>query len=209
MKNIREHIREYEAETGLAGRTVQNGRAGVLFLDEDEFIPFADLGLNHDLGFYRLSQFPDATNEADSANDWTVHPVVTDDNWRAYALLDSDGYGFLLGENWQMADALAALRAAVEHGVMAEPIHDDAEELGTRWLSIAEACQEAHAYDPDEYPLDDNLSYRIRQAARRGTISGTAQGPSGRWKFQARRFRHWLVNNDAHQPGPVAPRPTP
>lgn len=139
----------------------------------------------------------------DSDRGWTVHPVTTADGWQAFALLDSDGYGFLLGEDWQMAGALEALRAAVEDGVLAEPIPEDAEELGTKWLSISEACLEAHNYDPDEYPLDENLAPRIRQAARRGRLSGD-QGPTGRWKFQARRFRWWLVNDDAHQSGPTA-----
>lgn len=204
MQNIRDHVREYAQETGLTLRTVQNGQAGALFLDEKQFIPFADLGYNRKLGFYQISQFPDVQNEADSGNDWTVHPVESSDGWQAYALLDDDGFGFLLGEDWQAADALAALQAAVVGGKFAEPIPEDAEELGHKWLSISEAALAAHDYDPDEYPLDDNLQPRIRQAARRGTLGGAAQDPTGRWKFQARRFRHWLVNDAAHQRGPIA-----
>ena len=52
-------------DTGEAEITGQEGQRGVLFFDEGEFIPFADLGYNSRLGFYRLSQFPDVENEAE------------------------------------------------------------------------------------------------------------------------------------------------
>jgi hypothetical protein len=42
----------------------ESGELGVLFLEEDEFIPFADLGYNRTLGYFRRSQFPDQPNEA-------------------------------------------------------------------------------------------------------------------------------------------------
>ena len=132
---------------------------------------------------------------------WTVHPVISHDDWEAYALLDENGIGFLIGERHEVQSAINALIAALD-GILAEPIKEDDESLGTRWLSISEACHEAHAYDPDAYPLDSNLAYRIRQAARRGALTGAYQGPSNRWKFQARRFRHWLAKEKAHRPGP-------
>lgn len=197
--NIRLAIQRFIAEDPQAARfELRDGRPGVFFTDDQVFIPLADLGYNSELGFYALSLSPDVTPDTTNEPAWTLHPVIPvsrDDAWRPYAVLDPDGYGFLVGEAWQVAELAEALRLFLERGLMSHPIAEDAEELGTRWLTISEAMAEAHAFDPDEYPLNDNLAARIRQAARRGTIGGVVQDNTGRYKFQARRFRHWLVKN--------------
>ncbi len=41
-----------------------NDVIGVLFLEKNEFIPYYDLAYNQQTGFYRLSSFPDASNES-------------------------------------------------------------------------------------------------------------------------------------------------
>lgn len=198
-ENIRDAVLRYIYETpGAAHFDVQSGRAGVVFTDEGEFIPLADLAYNSELGFYQISLFPDVEPETAAESPWTLHPVTPanrDDSWRAFALLDPDGYALLIGERWQVAEVIGVLRLFLERGLLSEPIPEDAEELGHKWLTIAEAVTEAHTYDPAEYPIGEVTAARIRQAARRGTIGGAVQNGGGRWKFQARRFRYWLVKN--------------
>lgn len=204
-ESIQDLISEYVQDTGLARLETQGGVRGVLFLDENEFFPWRDLGFNHEYGFFRLSAFPNVTNEAEYAT-WTIHPVEVrqpeDDNWQPCALLDADGFGFLLGERWQVEELLPVLQAFLERGETAEPIDEYDEALGERWFTINEACNQAHEFDPDKYPLDDNLSYRIRQVARRGNWieRGIArQTGTGTWLFHNRRFRHWLIQNADRQ----------
>jgi hypothetical protein len=196
--NIREMMVRYVNE-GNARFDVQDGRAGVVFLDENEFIPLEDLNYNRQLGFFRVSAFPDAEQEADSSNPWTLHPVVVadprNDPWRPYAILDPDGYGMLIGDKWNVVELHQALGVFLEKGLLSEPILDDDEALGWRWFTINEAIEEAHRYDPDEYPLGETTAQRIRMAAQRGAIRGWKQTESGRYKFSASRFRHWLVKN--------------
>jgi len=58
-------IQQYIEESGQAHWiTRDNGEIGVVFHDENEFIPLADLGVSKQLGFYRLSLFPSTTNDA-------------------------------------------------------------------------------------------------------------------------------------------------
>lgn len=65
LPKIEVMIRKFVFEGGQACVIVENGdQAGVMFLDDMEFIPFADLGYNQQLGFYQLSAFPDVENEA-------------------------------------------------------------------------------------------------------------------------------------------------
>lgn len=199
MDNIRNLILNYINETPDAARfDVRGGVAGVVFTDEDEFIPLADLAYNSQIGFYRLSELPDVEPATTNENPWTLHPVVPawrDDPWRPYALANHDGHAFLLGEKWQVVEAVEALRIFLKDGLLSEPMREDDEALGVKWLSIAEAVAEAHIFDPDEYQANETTAARIRQAARRGAIGGAVQNGGGRWKFQSRRFRHWLVKN--------------
>lgn len=64
MKSITELIDEFIRDTGEARLETRNGRAGVIFLDEMQWIPLADLGYNELLGFYQISQFPGAESQA-------------------------------------------------------------------------------------------------------------------------------------------------
>lgn len=61
--NIHESIQQYIDEGGMGRLATVDGRDGVVFLDENEFIPFDDLGYNRDLGYFRLSAFPQQKNE--------------------------------------------------------------------------------------------------------------------------------------------------
>lgn len=61
---IEKMIVDFIREDGPAQCGFQGDEDGVMFLDEHEFIPWSDLGYNSDLGFYRLSLFPDVENEA-------------------------------------------------------------------------------------------------------------------------------------------------
>lgn len=55
---IGEHVAQAIAE-GMPGRlAVQGGEPGVIFPDENQFIPFSDLNYNSTYGYYQLSVFP-------------------------------------------------------------------------------------------------------------------------------------------------------
>lgn len=201
MRHIQDLISEYIQDTGLARlETLRNGERGVRFLDEGEFIPWSDLGFSDTYGFYRLSLLPDVTNEAEYAT-WTIHPLEgSDQDGEAlmWALLDADGYGFLLGEQWQVAELLPVLTAFLERGEHAEMVDDEA--IGARYLTIAEACALAHEYDPAKYPYttpeeQDRLRRRIQRNIQRGNIYGAKRDPQGRYRIRASSFRGWLANS--------------
>lgn len=193
MTNIRQHVSECE----VAVRTQDSGVPGVLFQDENEFIPFADLGYNGELGYYRLSAHPDASNECTNENPETIHAGEFSDPWDAYIWADADGYLHLLGEIWQVADLYQALGDfLLRNQLHPEKISEDDPEWGNSF-SIAEAVAEAVAYGFPEKFLAD----RIRQAARDGRIPGARQDVEGRWMFRKAKFRGWLVNEAAHRPG--------
>jgi len=63
--SIEKMVKDFIELTGLAKIIEQDGQQGVLFQDTKGFIPFDDLGYNRELGFYSLSQFPEATNQAE------------------------------------------------------------------------------------------------------------------------------------------------
>ena len=60
---VEKMIADY-VNSGMAKIVERDEQRGVVFLGDDEFIPFDDLGYNSELGFYRLSLFPDVQNEA-------------------------------------------------------------------------------------------------------------------------------------------------
>lgn len=195
---IQDLISGYIRETpGIASRTAVGGVRGVLFHDENEFIPWSDLGFNSTYGFYRLSSFPDVGNEAEYAT-WSINPVIDSDRDgdMMYALLDADGYGFLLGEHWQVAELLPVLAAFLNDGAHNEPVDDEA--VGAKYFTIAEMCEEANRYDPAEYPHNtpedqDRLRRRLQRNIQRGNLWGVKQDPQGRYKVRASAFRGWLV----------------
>ena len=60
---IEEHVAQAIAE-GMPGRlVVQDGVPGVVFPDENKFIPFADLNYNPTYGYYEMSAFPDLARD--------------------------------------------------------------------------------------------------------------------------------------------------
>lgn len=42
----------------------RNGVNGILWTDENQWMPLSDIGVNKQFGFYQLSVFPDQTNDA-------------------------------------------------------------------------------------------------------------------------------------------------
>ena len=191
--NIRQHIRNCDT----ARPTQQAGRSGVLFTDENEFIPFSDLAYNPELGYYRLSQFPDAASETENANPETIHAGDWGDDWHAYIWADGDGYLHLLGEMHQVADLYQALGALLLRGQHDPEIISEDDPAWGQSFTMAEAVAEATAYGFTGRYLSD----RIRQAAQDGRIPGARQDEAGRWQFRKAKFRGWLRNERAHRPG--------
>lgn len=195
MNSIRQMIHEFIANGGAAQYATVGDESGVYFTDESpQFMPWSRLGYSETLGFYDRDQFPDHTATAIYDN-WTIHPVVSDDDgWEAVAALDEGGHGFLIGERWQAEELYHCLAAYLERGEAAEPLAENDEALGSKWLTINEAMIEAHNYDPAEYPLETKTAERIRRAAQRGSLAHK-KTESGRYKFPATRFRGWLRRN--------------
>lgn len=197
MKPIQTLISEFIESGGLAHVTTQNGNGGVLFTDDNQFIPWLDLGYSSEYGFYQISRLPNIENEA-SYSTWSIHPLVGSENSYGvplYVLLDADGYGFLLGERWQVAELLPVVQQFMATGEASEPVDDEV--IGVKYYSIAEACAVAHEYDPAKYPYttpgdQDRLRRRIQQLIRRGNIYGTKKDPQGFYRIRATAFRGWL-----------------
>lgn len=193
MKSIQRAVSEFILDGGGAVFASANGESGVVFTDENEFFEWSDLGLSKQLGFYRISQFPTETNQC-KFEDWTLHPVRSHDDWPGFAILDNDGFGFLVGERWQLEELYYRIARYLLHGELDDPINDDDESLGSVWYTINEAVNAAHDYNPENYPLGKKTAERIRRAAQRGTLA-YSKTDSGRYKFRAARFRYWLVKN--------------
>lgn len=196
---IQDMISEYIQETGLARVETRGGVGGVLFLDENQFIPWDNLGFSRLYGFFQKSVLQDVEDEAEYAT-WTIHPLEGSDQEgeMMYVLMDSDGHGFLLGERWQVSELLPVLTAFLEQGVYDEPVDD--ESIGARYLSIAEACALASEYNPTEYPYttpeeQDRLRRRLQRNIQRGNIYGVKRDPQGRYRLRATSFRGWLANS--------------
>lgn len=197
---IQDEISKYIQETGLARLETRDGVRGVLFLDENQFIPWADLGLSRIYGFFQKSVLQDVEDETEYAT-WTIHPLEGSDQEgeMMYALLDGDGNGFLLGERWEIAELLPVLTAFLERGEHGEMVDD--ETIGARYLSIAEACEMAQEYDPTKYPYStaeeqDRLRRRLQRNIQRGNILGVKRDPQGRYRLHASSFRGWLIRGE-------------
>ena len=212
--NIRSHVLAHIRAGGNAKLEAANYAtdggfvSGVRFYGPDEpasgtFIPFARLGYNQELGYFGMDGTGDDESECSNDNPFTVHRLENrdpDDDWEAYALLDDGGYGFLLGERYQMADALAAIRDALA-GFLSVDIPDDAPELGVKWLSTSEAVEECYLHKPLDFPLKGgNTAQRLRAAAREDRIRAMKDGD--RWLFEAMSLRRWILDETAHKPGP-------
>ena len=194
--NIQVLIREFISGDGPATLTTQNGEAGVTFTDENEFIAFGDLGYNKELGFYRISRFPDEPNEA-GVNFSTVSFLDDDGDglYREWAILVDDlTDGFVIGKWGEVTQFYASLKRLIETGQADEETHHLDERLGVVWISVTEASEFAN------YRLDTVISERaIRYACERGEIF-KAEKQGKEWRFPWRTFLNWMRNRP--KPGP-------
>ena len=198
---ITDHITKYRYATDAAHYAVQGSVPGVVFHDEGEFIPLSDLAYSERLGFFRRSLFPDEPAIAEYAPYYEVRPVISKDDWEAYALVDSKGeFGYLLGEPWEMLEAYHALKRAVE-GVFGQPIDDDDEAMERGlWLSTSEAVERLHRLDPDEFPDERKTHVRLRHAGEEGRIHAVRTERHG-WRFHIHSLDDWATDDDAPRPG--------
>lgn len=192
--NIRQHVIK-SIYAGLPARfAVREAVSGVEFTDEGEFIPFAEIGYNAEIGYFRLSRFPDAANACTNENPETVHRLISPGNGDAemFVWMDADGYPHMLGELHQVADLYAALESLLLCGECSpQPISEHDPAWGRNY-SIAQAVEEAIAYG---YGSDrEQLADSIRAAARAGRIRGAMQ-VDGRWSIPRGTLRGWLVKS--------------
>lgn len=192
--NIRQHILK-SIYGGLPARfDVQDTTPGVMFLDENEFIPFDDLGYTPDLGYYRLSQHPTVASECDNGNPETVHLLAGSDREGdpMYVWRDADSDLHMLGELRQVADlyeALGQLLYNFRHHP--DPISEHDPDWGRNY-DIRQSVEEAIAYG---YGSDrERVADSIRAAARAGRIRGAVQ-VDGKWSIPPLTLRGWLVRS--------------
>lgn len=191
MRNIREMIEEYINETGDAHFEHRPEGYGVIFHDENQFVLLSDLAYNADLGFFQVSQFPDAPREAEyqppEPIKWTTG-VITEpggpteaDDYKMWSIIPDDNTrGFIIGE-WDSVLAVhAALSRLIESGHANEEVDSYDERLGRLWLSVSEA---AIKFD---VPADT-----VRYAAREGFIP-MAKKQGNEWRFPQGKFLWWL-----------------
>lgn len=199
-ENIRTHVLRSIREGMEASFAVQNGWSGVLFHDEKEFIPFSNLGYNAELGYFRIALFSNEKNETTPDNPETIHRCDYPD-WEAYAWLDADGFAHLLGEPYQMADLHAALGAFLHRGKLAPEVVDPDDPAWGQSISLEEAVLRAA-----EAGYAGNVIGAIRKAAGDRTIPGSYRTGTGAWRFNQRKFLHWL-NTSAEEAIRQAPAP--
>jgi hypothetical protein len=199
--NIRDHIRK-AIYAGLAANfDVQVTTPGVQFNEDDrEFVPFYDLGYNQELGYFRLSAFPDTASECENDNPETVHMLEGSDNEGEpmYVWMDADGDPHMLGELHQIADLYWRLGELLLEGKHdPEPISEHDHAWGNNY-DVARAVEEAiaYGYGSDRTQVADS----IRAAARAGRIRG-AQQVDGKWSIPPRTLRGWLVRSREQKRG--------
>ena len=205
MQHIQMHVLSAIRGGLAATMTQRNGVAGVVFPDENEFIPFTDLNYNSEYGYYRMSQFSDLQRDCTNENRENIHRGVGfSDGWHPYIWSDSGGNLTLLGDDYQVADLYQALKAFVERGELdPEEISEDdpswdymrgidwaIDEALDFWLTRGKTLTRTQAGDT------------IRAAARRGAINGASQTANGKWYFNRPKFRGWLQKEENHKPGP-------
>lgn len=198
MMNIRQHVFKSINADIHAQFAVQDASPGVLFLDENQFIPFADLGYNDEIGYFRLSAHSDIISECDNDNPEKIH--VYDDGSQGEPMFvwqDADGYLHLLGELHQLADLYQALGDALRGVIDPEPVSEFDHRWGGHWR-IARAVKEAIEYGVTGDPAQ--IADSIRAAARRGAIRGASQ-VDGEWSFPKRTLRSWLIRTQNERRG--------
>lgn len=107
-------------------------------------------------------------------------------------ILPNDGTtGLVIGEDWEVRSLHKLLGEYLESGTHSGEIPDYHEQLGTLWLTVADAVKLS-----DE--LGQNISERtIRWAAANNFIRGAKK--EGRdWRFPQRTFLSWVK----HRPKP-------
>ncbi len=58
-------LQQHRDSGGQAAWRNRNGIDGILWTDENQWMPLADIGVNKQIGFYQLSVFPDQRNDAE------------------------------------------------------------------------------------------------------------------------------------------------
>lgn len=66
MTTILEHVKAAIADGLPARLEIQDSEPGVTFLDEGEFIPFADLNYNREYGYFQISLLPNIPRECEN-----------------------------------------------------------------------------------------------------------------------------------------------
>lgn len=191
--NIRDHIRRAITEGLPAEFYQQAGESGVLFYDENEFIPFDGLNYNSTYGYYRISLLPDTERECTNDNPETLHYGKDfGDDWKPIIWADSGGNLQLVGDIWQAADLYRALGRLLLHGEIGT---EEISENDASWdymKRIDWAIKEYRDFMRDDRP-DDQIANSIRSAANRNAIWGCSQDGRGAWYFRPESFRGWLV----------------
>lgn len=62
-------LQQYIEDGGQALWRNREGVDGILWTDENEWMPLNDIGVNKQLGFYQMSVFPDQKNDAEMPNE--------------------------------------------------------------------------------------------------------------------------------------------
>ena len=195
--NVREHVVK-GIYAGLGAKLCIEGVASGVQFSDGEFIPFAELGYNSDLGYFRFSDFPDEQSDCTNENPETIHRYGAPDGWEAYVWRDADGYLHQLGEIWQVADLAAALMALLQCGdAHPDVVYEDDPGWGM-YYTIGDAVKEAI---DDGWPDEPQTANTIRAAARAGRIAGARQDANNRWILHKRQFRHWLIQAKPRRDG--------
>ena len=190
--NIRDHIRRSISD-GLAAEFAQrDGKAGVIFHDENEFIPFDDLNYNNAYGYFRISQLPNIERDCTNENQETLHYGKDFHDWRPIIWADSGGNLNMIGDIWQAADLYQALGRLLLHG---EADSEEISENDAQWdymKRVDWAIREYRDFFGDARP-DAEIGKTIRAAATAKRIWGCSQDSRGNWYFRPECFRGWLT----------------
>lgn len=118
---IAELAAQYCQDDPMLGRLeTREGQWGIVFLDEHEFIPFAELGYHHDFGFFRLGNLAGVESQVprfrtDYSREELIalceQAVVPQDKW---CNRDSAGCQEQVGHLWAMLKAGCAYQIDTE-----------------------------------------------------------------------------------------------
>jgi len=201
--NIRNHIRGAISDGLVANFAILSGQSGVVFHDENEFIPFAVLNYNSDVGYFDMSRHPEFHCECENENPETLHYGRDySEDWKPLIWADDGGNLTLIGDTWNAADLYQALHAFLFDGVTnAEEISQDDPAWG-HMRRIDWAVEEYREYVPGAKKLTkERVANTIRAAARRGAIRGCTQDDRSEWYFRPAAFRGWLVKTAIEKRG--------